>query len=172
MRLQNKPAVLRWQAALFAGRIGTVPLVLAGLPAGLLLLWLGGVRPHTIHLQENLARIQAQLQTALPLDKQQPELQSRISLGEYQQVRLIFEQFRSRGMKVDASRYQLENDDGKTALRLDIPLRGEYLPLMDALETLSRKLPLRIEQLSLRRAGPSESQLSATVQLRLLKESP
>ena len=35
-------------------------------------------------------------------------------------------------MKVDASRYQLENDDGKTALRLDIPLRGEYLPLMDA----------------------------------------
>ncbi|AOT41833.1 hypothetical protein [Enterobacter ludwigii] len=172
MRLQNKPAVLRWQAAWLAGRIGTVPLVLAGLPAGLLVLWLGAIRPHTVQLQENLVRLQAQLHTALPLDKQQPELQSHVSLGEYQQVRLIFEQFRNRGMQVDASRYQLEKDDGKTALRLDIPLRGEYLPLMDALETLGRTLPLRIEQLSLRRAGPSESQLSATVQLRLLKESP
>ncbi|MDY0417819.1 hypothetical protein PYW49_09070 [Enterobacter sp. 170198] len=172
MRFQNKSAVLRWQAALLAGRIGTIPLLLTGLPAGLLVLWLGAVRPHTIQLQENLARIHAQLQTALPLDKQQPELQSRISPGEYQQVRLLFTQFRSRGLKVDASRYQLEKDDGKTALRLDIPLRGEYLPLVDALEQLSRTLPLRIEQLSLRRAGPSDTQLSATVQLRLLKESP
>lgn len=172
MRLQNKRALLRWQTATLAGRIGKIPLLLTGVPLGLLLFWLGVIHPETTRLQESLASIQAQLQSALPLDKQLPELQSRVSQGEYQQVRLIFEQLKKRGLQVDASRYQLESTGGKPTLRLDIPLRGEYLPLMDALDHLSRLLPLRIEQLSLRRISPSESQLSATLQLRLLKESP
>ncbi|WP_455871768.1 hypothetical protein [Serratia proteamaculans] len=172
MSLEDKSAALRWQAATLVERVGRIPLLLSCLPCGLFAFWLGVMVPQTSTQRENLEQIQAQLRRPLPLDSQQPELQSRVSQSEYQQVGLIFDKLNQNGMKVEASRYQLEKNGEKPALQLDIPLQGEYLPLVEALEALSRTMPLSIEQLTLRRSAATESQLNVTLQLRLLKETP
>jgi len=170
MRLEDKAGALRWQAATLVGRIGRIPLLLSCLPCGLFAFWLGVMVPQTGDQQANLEQIQARLRTPLPLGTQQAELQSRVSQSEYQQVALIFSRLSQNGLHVEASRYQLENTGEQSSLRLDIPLRGDYLSLVEALESLSRTLPLRIEQVTLHRASPAESQLNATLQLRLVKE--
>lgn len=172
MRLADKGAVLRWQIATLVGRMGRVPLLLSCVPCGLLAFWLMVMVPQTSQQQANLEQIQAQLRRPLPLDSQQPALQSRVSQSEYQQVGLIFDRLKQSGLQVEASRYQVEKSGEQTSLRLDIPLQGEYLPLVDALEALSRTLPLSIEQITLRRAAVTESQLNVTLQLRLRKETP
>lgn len=172
MRLEDKGAALRWRTATQAGRFGKVPLLLCCLPCGLFAFWLGMMVPQTSAQRENLEHIQAQLRTPLPMDSQQPELQSRVSQSEYQQVALIFDQLNQRGLKVEASRYQLEQDGEQSSLRLEIPLQGEYLPLVESLEALSRTLPLSIEQITLRRAAEAQSKLNVTLQLRLIKATP
>lgn len=172
MPLKSKSAALRWQAATLAGRIGRLPLLLCALPCGLFAFWLAVMVPQTSAQRENLNKIQSQLNIPLPLDSQQPELKSYVSPGEYQQVGMVFARLRQSGLKVEASRYQLETNTGKPALQLDIPLQGEYLPLVDALEALSRTMPLDIEHITLQRTRPAESRLSVTLQLRLIKEAP
>jgi hypothetical protein len=172
MKPRDKRGAIRWQTAEITGRVGTLPLLLTTLPIGLLALWLGVIAPESTARQQHLTQLQQQLRVALPFDKQQPDLQSRVSLSEYQQVRLVFEQLEKHGLKVESSRYQLGNKGEDAGLQLDIPLRGEYLPLMEALEKLSRTLPLQIKQITLRRSAPTESQLSVALQIRLLQEAP
>ncbi|PKB91353.1 hypothetical protein A8A01_01110 [Ewingella americana] len=172
MHQEDKIAALRWQIATFVARVGRIPLLLSCLPCGLLAFWLTVMVPQTSFQRENLEQLQAQLRMPLPLDSRQPELQNRVSQSEYQQVGLVFDKLIESGLKVEASRYQLEKAGEKSALQLDIPLQGEYLPLVEALETLSRTMPLSIEQITLRRLASTQSQLNVTLQLRLLKETP
>jgi hypothetical protein len=163
---------LRWQLATLTERTGKLPLLATLLPVGLLTFWLSGLVPETASKQETLEQMQAQLRVPLPFSSQQPELQQQIDQSEYQQVRQIFDLLKSNGLRVEASRYDLERQGAQQTLRLDIPLQGEYLPLVETLEQLSRMLPLQIEQIALRRNDPMQNQLSATLQLRLLKEGP
>jgi len=172
MHLKNRGAALRWRAATLSGRIGRIPLLLSTLPCGLLAFWLGVQIPHATTQQERLTKIQSQLRIQLPLDSQQSALQSHITPSEYQLVSLVFDRLSHGGLRIEASRYQLDNNAAKPALLLDIPLQGEYLPLVESLEALARTLPLEIEQITLKRASPMESQLSVTVRLRLLKVTP
>ena len=163
---------LRWQIAAIVERTGKLPLLATLLPVGLLTFWLSGLVPETASKQEALKEMQTQLRTPLPFSSQQPELQQQIDQSEYQQVRQIFELLKSNGLLVEASRYSLEKQGAQQTLLLDIPLQGEYLPLVDTLEQLSRILPLQIEQIALRRNDPMQNPLSATLQLRLQKEGP
>lgn len=172
MTLKAWIEIARWQTATISGRTGRAPLLLATFPLCLLLAWLLGVEPHTAALREQLARLERQLHTPMPLEQQQPDLEARVSVSEYQQVRIVFGQLQKNGLKVEASRYQLDDINGQPSLLLNIPLRGEYLSLMEALETLSRTLPVQIETLTLQRSTPLENQLSIALQLRLLKEAP
>lgn len=134
--------------------------------------WQSERLPHTTAQQESLAKIQSQLRVQVPLDSQQPALESHITPSEYQLVGLVFDRLSQGGLRVEASRYQLDENAARPALLLDIPLQGEYLPLVESLEALARTLPLEIEQITLKRASPLESQLSVTVRLRLLKVTP
>nr|WP_159466093.1 hypothetical protein [Scandinavium goeteborgense] len=172
MHAEDKRGALRWRAAALFGQTGRVALLPGILACGLFTFWMGSMVPQGYQQRANLAQIEARLKTPLPLDNQQPALQSRVSQSEYQLVGLVFDRLQQSGLRIEASRYQLEKDGEKPVLRLDIPLQGEYLPLVDALEALSRTLPLRIDQISLRRSGPTKSLLNVTLQLRLLKESP
>ena len=170
MNLEDKCSALRWRAALFAGRTGRLPLLLSTIPCGIFAFWLGVMVPHTGARQESLEKIQSQLRIPLPLDNQQPALQSRVSPSEYQQVRLVFDRLNQNGLRVEASRYQLEENAKKPALLLDIPLQGKYLPLVEALESLARTMPLDIDQITLRRTAPVEDLLNVTLRLRLQKD--
>ncbi|WP_292989625.1 hypothetical protein [Pantoea sp.] len=172
MLLKDRGAALRWRAAILSGRTGRLPLLLSTLPCGLLAFWLGVQIPHTTAQQESLTKIQSQLRVQVPLDSQQPALESHITPSEYQLVGLVFDRLSQGGLRVEASRYQLDENAARPALLLDIPLQGEYLPLVESLEALARTLPLEIEQITLKRASPLESQLSVTVRLRLLKVTP
>lgn len=171
MKLSVNSDLLRWRLAQLTDRIGKVPLALSALPVCLLAVWLGVSLPQTAQQREQLAELQHELRDALPLDQQQPALQQQISLNEYQQVQLIFEQLQKNQLVVESSRYQLEQQGERKVLRLDIPLKGEYLPLVQTLDNLSRTLSLHIDQLSLQRASPSTSQLKITLRLRLQKEA-
>lgn len=172
MHLKDSGAALGWRAAILFSRTGRLPLLLILLSGGLLTFWLGVQLPHTMAQQESLAKIQSQLRIRLPLDSQLPALESHITPGEYQQVGLIFDRLSQNGLRVEASRYQLDKDATGSSLLLDIPLQGAYLPLIESLEALARTLPLKIEQITLSRASPMESQLRVTLRLRLLKEVP
>jgi hypothetical protein len=172
MHAADKRGALRWRAMGLVERIGKVALLPGVLACGLFAFWAGSMVPQSHRQQESLTQTASRLKIPLPLDHQQPALQSRVSQSEYQLVGLVFDRLQQSGLRVEASRYQLDKNGNKPALRLDIPLQGEYLPLVEALEALSRTLPLRIDQITLRRSGPAESQLNVSLQLRLLKESP
>lgn len=172
MQLKDRGAALRWRAAMLYGRIGRIPLLLTTLPFGLLAFWLGVQVPHTTAQQASLAHIQSQLRIRLPMDNQQPALESRVTPGEYQLVGMVFDRLSQAGLKIEASRYQLDNNAAKPSLLLDIPLQGEYLPLVESLEALARTLPLEIEQVTLNRPSPLDNQLSVTLRLRLIKVTP
>lgn len=160
-----------WRLAQFSDRIGKVPLALSALPVCLLAVWLGISLPQSAQQRAQLDALRHELRDALPLDQQQPALQQHISLNEYQQVQLIFEMLQKNNLVVESSRYQLEQQGGRTVLRLDIPMKGEYLPLVQTLDKLSRTLPLHIDQLSLQRASPVTGQLKITLRLRLQQEA-
>lgn len=172
MHLKDRSAALRWRAAIVAGRIGRLSLLLSALPCGLLALWLGVMVPQTHAEQENLARIQSKLRVSLPMDSHQPALENHVTPSEYQLVGLVFDRLSQSGLQVEASRYQLDSNATKPALLLDIPLQGEYMPLVESLEALARTLPLDIEQITLHRASPTENQLSVALRLRMLKVAP
>lgn len=172
MRRKNNVAALRWQAAVLVGRTGKIPLLLACLPYGLLALWLGSMAPQSEVQRQHLATLEARLALPLPLSDRQPEQPSHMSQSEYQMVGLVFDKLQQNGLRVETSRYQRENTREGAALRLDVPLKGEYLPLVEALESLSRTLPLQIGQINLRRSALVETQLDVTLQLHLRKELP
>lgn len=171
MKLSVDRDLWYWRLAQLTDRIGKVPLALSALPVCLLVVWLGMSLPHSAQLQTQLDELQHALRDALPLDQWQPALQQQISLNEYQQVQLIFEQLKKNNLVVESSRYQLEQQGERKVLRLDIPMKGEYLPLVQTLDNLSRTLPLHIDQLSLQRASPATDQLKITLRLRLQKEA-
>lgn len=172
MHLKDRGAALRWRIATIAGRIGRTSLLLSVLPCGLLAFWLGVMIPQTHAQQKNLAKIQSQLRISLPLDSQQPALENQVTPSEYQLVGLVFDRLTQNGLQVEASRYQLDSNAAQPALLLDIPLQGEYMPLVEALEALARTLPLDIEQITLHRTSPTENQLSVALRLRVLKVVP
>lgn len=171
MTLLNS-AALRWRALRLAEQTGMIPLAVSVLPVCLLGLWLGVIVPQTQQQQSELETLQQQLRPALPLEKQ-PDLQGAVSHNTWQQISMIFDQLKQHRLQVETSRYQLiKQPDGEEYLQLDIPLKGEYLPLMQTLENLSRLLPLEIVQLDLKRSTPAAARLSATLQLQLKKATP
>ncbi|MGU3524773.1 hypothetical protein ACLBW2_16905 [Enterobacteriaceae bacterium C23F] len=172
MRRKNNVAALRWQAAVLVGRTGKIPLLLGCLPCGLLAFWLSSMAPQSDVQREHLETLEARLALPLPKIEGQPEPHSSLSQSEYQMAGLVFDKLQQSGLQVEASRYQRENGREGAALRLDIPLKGEYLPLVEALESLSRTLPLQIGQITLRRSALVETQLDVTLQLYLHKELP
>lgn len=171
MKLSVDRDLWYWRLAQLTDRIGKVPLALSTLPVCLLVVWLGISLPHSAQQQAQLDELQHALRDTLPLDQQQPALQQQISLNEYQQVQLIFEKLKKNNLVVESSRYQLEQQGERKVLRLDIPMKGEYLPLVQTLDTLSRTLPLHIDQLSLQRTSPATDLLKITLRLRLQKEA-
>ena len=163
---------LRWRAIQLAEQMGRIPLAISALPICLLGLWLGCIAPQTQQQQAELVALQQQLRPALPL-AQQPALQQALSPHSWQQVKMIFDQLEHQQLQVETSRYQLiKQQDGAEILQLDIPLKGEYMPLMQVLESLSRSLPLQIVHLDLKRPSPRVARLSATLQLQLKKGTP
>lgn len=170
----NSPFVhlLRWRALKLFDLIGIPSLLIAGLPLCLLAIWLGIFAPQTALQRAELISLKQQLRPALPLAQQQPDLQQKISVNAWQQVRMIFDLLKINQLNVEASRYQLNQGDGQQMLKLDIPLKGEYLPLMQALESLSRTLPVEVSQLTLQRATPTLNTLNVTLQLQLKKDNP
>jgi hypothetical protein len=171
MKLTVNSGLLHWRLAQLVERTGKVPLMLAMLPCCLLAFWLSVSMPQTSQQQQEVIMLRQQLHDTLPLDQQQPALQNQLSLNQYQQVRLVFEQLQKNNLLVESSRYQLEQQGENKILRLDIPLKGEYLPLVQALDTLSRTLPIYIDQLSMQRPTPATSQLKITLRLRLQQEA-
>ncbi|MBE5254497.1 hypothetical protein [Mixta mediterraneensis] len=172
MKQPAKPTftqTLRWRAAQLVEQTGKLPLMLSILPLGLLGIWLGITSPQLVQQQAELATLQQQLRP-LPL-LESPVSGQKLSQNEHQQVSLIFELLDKPPLRVEASRYQVIQQGDNAVLQLDIPLTGPYLPLMQALETLSRTLPLQIEQLTMQRPSPQADMLNVTLRLHLQQEA-
>lgn len=171
MRLSINSEFARWQIAIVTGKIGKISLLISVVPFCLLVVWLSIFAPQTALQKEELSRAQSQLQPLQLLNSQKTNLKDQVTVSEYQQIRLIFEQLQKNNLRIEASRYQLVKQDSAQTLLLNIPLQGEYLPLAEALEMLCRMLPLQIEQITLQRSSPLVSRLNVSLLLRLKKET-
>ncbi|HFK7188293.1 hypothetical protein [Serratia odorifera] len=164
------PAIkeIHWYFAWLLERAGVWPLVSCLLPIILVLYWGMITQVQNTQLQVNIATMQQQLSEPLPLQVgSEQELATALSVTEYQQVKTLFDIFSKYQVQVESGNYHFTaaEDDKEKALKLSIPLRGEWLPLAQALQDIARVLPVEVESMGVSRTRPDTGQLTITLQL-------
>ncbi|OON41342.1 hypothetical protein BTJ39_05100 [Izhakiella australiensis] len=168
---QTAPAKLRWKSARLVEKTGKWPLAAAAIPlllAGYWQLWLA---PDNARQLSALKTMQQQLKAPLPVmaESDEPALQTALSVTEYQQVKMLFAILARNKLQVEGSSYHFPaaGEEAEKNLKLSIPLRGSWSSLAQALQEITRVLPVAVERLDARRTQADVSQLSITLQLTL-----
>ncbi|MEW5561963.1 hypothetical protein AB1287_17235 [Enterobacter asburiae] len=165
------PARLRWQSARLVEKTGRWPLAALLLPLLLAGYWLAWLAPQNAQQQRALHEMQQQLKEPLPViaESDEPALQTALSVTEYQQVKMLFTLFAHYHLRVEGSSYHFPaaSDGEEKSLKLSVPLYGSWTSLAQALQEISRVLPVSVERLDAKRSQANVSQLSITLQLSL-----
>lgn len=165
------PAWLRWQSFRLIDKTGKRPLFAALLPLLLAGYWLVWLAPQNARQQNELEAMQQQLKEPLPVvaEKDEPALQTALSITEYQQVKMLFTIFSRHHLQVEGSSYQFPVSEGREekGLKLSVPLHGNWASLAQALQDITRVLPVSVERLDIKREQVTATQLSIRLQLTL-----
>lgn len=165
---------LRWKYALLLEKTGRWSLICILIPFLLALYWGLILQPQNIELREALNVMQQELNAPLPVhiqSGQESEPAAELTVTEYQQVKILFDIFSQYNIYVESGSYQFTSaKEGKEqSLKLIIPLRGEWVHLVKALQDISRALPVEVESLNISRNQTDVRGLSMTLQLFLYR---
>lgn len=145
------------------------------IPILLAVYWGMVLQPQKVELKQSLSDVQHKLRVPAPLVPNELHLQDdKLSITEYQQVKMLFEIFHQYHLKIDSGSYQLKSTEDNTpgAMTLTIPLNGTWMSLARALRDINRALPLEVERLHISRPQPDTDLLSIKLQLILRRGQP
>lgn len=171
----NSFGELRWFLAVLLEKTGKWPLLALLIPVFLAIYRWQILLPQTRLLDDEIFIMQQQLNTPLPLhNESQEELTETLTITEYQQVKTLFEILGQHQIYIESGNYHFstEMNNADQPLQLTIPLRGEWLALVNAMSDISRTLPVTIKSLHVNRATPEEKSLTMTLQLTLNRGRP
>ncbi|CAI1510242.1 hypothetical protein [Serratia ficaria] len=158
----------RWKIACLIEKTGRAPLLACLIPIFLAGYWVVILQPQEIELKQSLSDVQHKLLVPAPLIPNELHIQDdKLSITEYQQVKMLFDIFHQYHLKIDSGSYQLKSTENNSpgAMTLTIPLNGTWMSLARALRDINRALPLEVERLHISRSQPDTDLLSIKLQL-------
>ncbi|EPF0317229.1 hypothetical protein ACSN7O_004630 [Enterobacter chuandaensis] len=163
-------SVLRWKWYVFLDKTGRWSIILFSVPLILTVCLTSILLPKIDQTQNAIYDLQQQMRSPLPLEVDDEHvLATELSVTEYQQIKVMFDLFEKYHLHVESGnyRFQAEDDQHAQALILAVPLRGKWLNLVQALQDISRALPIELDRIQISRPSPETDMLSITLQLTL-----
>lgn len=162
---------LRWMMSEVLAKTGRRALYTCCIPLVLALWWGVGVGPENNRLQQEMSRMRKQLEIPLPVVATGGK--KGLNQTQYQQLKVLFDILRKHQLQVAEGNYRFltHSTDAQAALRLNIPLSGQWLPIAQALNELGSALPVVVDSVTLRRDKPESTRIMAQLELSLRMEN-